>query len=135
MSNGRNLDILASAMGSAAPSPRPGPVLTKAAIRAAEILGLKRKELAEVLGLSESTLSRLVRRGEIRPATKTGELALLFVRVFRGLDALVGGDREKARAWLRAENEHLGGVPRELLGDVVGLVHVLDYLDAMRGRG
>ena len=74
-----------------------------------------------------------LRRG-IDPASKEGELALLFLRLYRSLDALVGGDDGRARAWLTAQNDHLGGVPAERLTSVQGLVDVVQYLDAMRGR-
>jgi hypothetical protein len=56
------------------------------------------------------------------------------VRLYRSLDALVGGDDSQARAWLHAENAHLGGVPAQLIRRVEGLVDVIQYLDAMRGR-
>jgi hypothetical protein len=46
----------------------------------------------------------------------------------------MGGDEAKSRAWLRAENTHLGGVPADLIRRVEGLVDVVHYLDAMRGR-
>jgi len=45
----------------------------------------------------------------------------------------VGGNESKARAWFRAENHHLGGVPAELCQRAEGLVSVVHYLDAMRG--
>jgi hypothetical protein len=48
--------------------------------------------------------------------------------------ALVGGDDARARDWLHAPNEHLGGVPVDRLADVQGLVDVVEYLDAVRGR-
>ena len=67
-------------------------------------------------------------------AAKEGELALVFLRVYRSLDALVGGDDEKARRWLGAPNAHLHGVPLQLMRRVDGLVHVAEYLDAMRGK-
>jgi hypothetical protein len=54
--------------------------------------------------------------------------------MFRSLDALVGGDDAQARAWLHAENAHLGGVPAERILRVEGLVDVIRYLDGMRGR-
>ena len=38
-------------------------------------------------------------------------------------------------AWLASDNLGLNGVPRELILDVRGLVHVTDYLDAHRARG
>ena len=68
------------------------------------------------------------------PASKEGELALLFIRVYRSLDALMGGDDVRSRAWLHAVNAHLGGVPAERLTSVEGLVDVVQYLDAVRGR-
>jgi hypothetical protein len=79
-------------------------------------------------------VSRLSRGRLIEPSTKEGELALLFLRLFRSLDALVGGEETKARAWLHAENQHLGGVPAARIRGVEGLVDVVQYLDSMRGR-
>jgi transcriptional regulator with XRE-family HTH domain len=110
-------------------------VLAKAVTRASARLGLAQKDLAQILGASAATLSRIAsgKRG-IDPETKEGELALLFIRVYRSLDALVGGDDGHARAWLHAMNDHLGAVPAELLRTAEGLVNVALYLDAMRGR-
>ena len=116
-------------------TPGAAAVLAKATLRAAEGLGVSRRDLGRVLGISEATVSRIAHGRAIDPTTKEGELALLFVRVFRSLDALVGGDLGAARDWLRAENSHLGAVPAEMLLTVGGLVHVLEYLDALRGRG
>ncbi|MGH7283207.1 MAG: antitoxin Xre-like helix-turn-helix domain-containing protein [Polyangiaceae bacterium] len=115
--------------------PDSGVVVTKAASRAASLLGLSQKELARVLGVSEATASRIASgKVTIDVDKKEGELALLFVRVFRSLDALVGGSEQKARAWFSAENTHVGGVPKERVQSVEGLVHVAQYLDAMRGK-
>jgi transcriptional regulator with XRE-family HTH domain len=120
------------------PSPRtaldPGAVLAKAALAAAGRLALRQRQLAAVIGTSEATVSRLQHGRPIEPDSKPGELALLFVRLYRSLDALVGGDDAQARAWLHAENEHLGGVPAERIQTVEGLVDVIQYLDALRGR-
>ncbi len=111
-------------------------VLTKATERAADLLGFSGRELAAVLGVSASSLSRISNRQRtIDPETKEGELALLFLRVFRSLDALLGGDAEKCRRWLRAYNDHLAGVPAGLIQTTQGLVRVADYLDALRGQG
>ena len=131
-------------MAAAQPQGKPSPdtVLTKALLRASEDLGLSQKELARVIGVSESTLSRIAaarRIPDVRPvasvvvARKEGELALLLLRVYRSLDALVGGDPRKLRAWFDSPNTHLGGVPRQRVQSAEGLVMVATYLDGMRG--
>ena len=109
-------------------------VLRKALLAAGERLGLRGKELALVIGASEASVSRLRSGRGLDPATKEGELALLFIRLYRSLDALVGGDDTKARAWLHAHNDHLGGIPADRIRTVEGIVDVVQYLDAMRGR-
>ena len=42
---------------------------------------------------------------------------------------------EQARRWIHAENHHLNGTPADLIRSVTGLMHVTEYLDAMRGKG
>jgi hypothetical protein len=116
------------------PAPRPEAVLATALLAAAERLGLRGRELAAVIGTSEATVSRLRFARGLDPKSKEGELALLFLRAYRSLDALVGGDDDKARLWLRARNDHLDGIPAERILTVEGLVDVVQYLDAMRGR-
>ena len=110
-------------------------VLGKAVVRAAALLDLTQRELAGILGVSEATASRLCAdRYRLSPErAKEWELARLFVRLFRSLDAL-WGHGEEARAWLATPNLALAAPPRELLTSVEGLVRVVDYLDAARGR-
>ena len=110
-----------------------GVVLAKATKRASEYLGLTGAGLARTIGVSEPTVSRLL-KGEIRlnPDKKEGELSLLLVRVFRSLDALVGTDDQKRRDWMTGYNKALGGVPLQLIERVDGLVATLNYLDGMR---
>ena len=117
-------------------SPRPDPasVLATAALRAALRLGLRNKQLGEIIGTSEASVSRLRSGRGLDPERKEGELALLFLRLYRSLDTLVGGDDVKAREWLHAGNDHLGGIPADRIRTVEGLVDVVQYLDAMRGR-
>jgi hypothetical protein len=109
--------------------------LTKAVVRAAGFLGLSQATLAQVLGVSGATASRLVGgRYALQPERRREwEFALLFLRLFRSLQALVGNDRD-ARLWLRNPNLALGAPPLELIGSAEGLVRVLHYLDASRGR-
>lgn len=117
----------------ARPDPVPDEVVTRATLRAAARLGLPNKVVARVIGLSEATISRMGTGGYLlRPTDKSFELALLFVRLFRSLDAIAGGDEQVARAWLRNENTALGGVPASLIETVPGLVSVVGYLDARR---
>jgi Protein of unknown function (DUF2384) len=108
--------------------------LSKAVIRAAQLLGVKQTQLASILGISTATASRLV-AGEykLQPNRKEWEFGSLFVRLFRSLDALLGHS-EQAHKWLNSRNLALGEVPAELLGSTEGLVRVLHYLDAYRGR-
>ena len=120
-------------LSATAPQPDAAAVLAKATARASELLGLTGAALARTLGLSEPTVSRIL-RGEkaIAPASKEGELALLLVRVYRSLDALVGTDDHKRRAWMASHNHALGGQPLQLVQKVDGLVATLNYLDGMR---
>lgn len=117
-----------------AAKPAPAPVLAKATLAAAARLGLRNKQLGEIIGTSEASVSRLRSGRGLDPERKEGELALIFLRLYRSLDALVGGDDVKARAWLHAPNDHLAGIPADRIRTVEGLVDVVQYLDAMRGR-
>lgn len=110
-------------------------VLTKAVMRVAEIWQLRNVELAEILGLSEASVSRL-RAGQFRltPTSKPGELALLLIRLFRGLDAFMGGHEENQRLWLAAPNSAFGAPPAIAIRRVEGLAYAVQYIDAMRGR-
>lgn len=112
----------------------PEAVLAKAVLNAAGRLELRQRDVAAILGASEASVSRLTRGRGIDPSSKEGELALLFLRMYRSLDTLVGGDDARARAWLAAHNDHLSAAPAERLASVQGLVDVVQYLDGMRGR-
>lgn len=125
---------MAIAQQSAASMPDPAVVLAKAVLSASVRLGLNSRRLAGVIGASEASISRLQRGRGIDPAGKEGQLALLLLRLYRSLDALVGGDDARAKAWLWAANDHLAGVPGDRLSDIQGLVDVVEYLDAVRGR-
>lgn len=115
-------------------APQTEKVVAKALLRAAGLLGVTAKELSPVIGLSEATLSRIRRDpdGGGRMAGKPYELALLFIRLYRSLDAITGGDGAAARRWMRADNAALGGAPLDRIRKVDGLAHVLAYLDARR---
>lgn len=114
-------------------SPRPDDVLAKATVRASQLLGLSGAALARTVGLSEPTVSRILKGAKtIDPASKEGELALLLVRVYRSLDALVGTDDGKRQLWMQSHHQVLGGKPIQLVQKAEGLVATLHYLDGMR---
>ena len=118
---------------SAVPSPAQGAVVTKAVIRAAGALEVSNKALAKILGLSEASVSRMGTGSfELKPADKTFEVAILFLRLYRALDAIVGGDEAVARAWLKNPHTTLAGSPAVLIQSLSGLVNVVGYLDARR---
>lgn len=111
----------------------PAAVVTRAVLQAADRLEVPARLLATVIGVSEASISRM-RRGEflLHEASKPFELAVLFVRLFRSLDAIVGGDEKVAATWLANVNTALGQRPIDKLKTVSGLVDVISYLDARR---
>ena len=113
------------------PALNEGRVLAKAAFRASALLGLSQKELAVTIGVSPASVSRM-KDGSFQLVGKPFELVACLVRVFRSLDAIIGGDRGVMRALMRAENSALSGIPRALVVTAPGLVEGMQYLDAAR---
>jgi len=115
--------------------PEPRRVLTGAVLRASALLEITQSSLAQILGLSPSTVSRMA-NGTYTLDThkKEWELGALFVRLFRSLDALIGSNDSAARGWLHGQNRGLIGRPIDLIRSTEGLVRVVQYLDAARGR-
>jgi hypothetical protein len=110
-----------------------GAIVTKAVLRAAGRLGVSNRALSRILGLSEASVSRMGSGAFVlAPRDKSYELALLFVRLFRSLDAIVGGDDDAARGWMLSENTALGGVPLQQVQSLPGLINVVGYLDTRR---
>jgi hypothetical protein len=110
-----------------------GALVTKAATRTADKLRINNKTLAGIIGVSEATVSRM-RSGKhaLEAGSKPFQLAVLLIRLYRSLDALIGGDDIAARAWLSNTNTALGAAPLELIQSVSGLMNVIQYLDARR---
>ena len=120
---------------------RPGPlaqrelVLSRATMRAAQWLAVAQVDLADIIGVSAATMSRIASgQKALEHSSKPWQLAVLFVRLYRALDAIVGSDNAAARVWLRSANRALGGVPLDLIREPAGLVRAVDYLDAARAR-
>ena len=124
-----------TARAKTAPAASEEAALTKATVRAAQKLGLSNRTLASVLGLSEATISRMTRNTFVLArGDKAFELGVLFVRLFRSLDAIVGGDEKVAQAWLNNKNLALRDAPIHLIQTVGGLVNVVQYLDTRRAH-
>ena len=116
-----------------APAVSDAAILAKATIRAAERLELTSRTLARIIGVSEATVSRMKNSDYApEPDQKPFELAVMFVRLYRSLDAVVGGDDKVAGQWLRNGNSALNARPIELIQTLPGLVNVIQYLDARR---
>jgi len=114
--------------------PSENEVLSKALLNSKEHLGLTDSELGEIIGKDRTYFTRLRNRSVLEPDSKEGELALHVIRIYRSLYALEGGDIEAMEEWLNTANKHLSATPKELLKNVQGLVNVVEYLDAMRGK-
>ncbi len=114
-------------------TPREGAVLAKAVVRAADLLDVGSQELSVVVGLAETDLSK-AREGDFAFESNESSFrsAIMFVRLFRSLDAIVGGNTGVARAWLRNENTVFESSPFEKIKNVAGLSEVVEYLDAKR---
>lgn len=109
-------------------------LVSKSVIKAADCLGLDRETIANTLGVSVPTVSRL-KKGNTLPGQKPLELSLLLIRVYRSLYSIVGGSHTAMKHWMKTPNSHLGNnIPKSLIQKADGMAQVLWYLDAMRGR-
>ena len=111
----------------------PALVINKAYNNACQKLGLTKIEKSKILGLDPSTLSRKSEKG-FAPESITGQLQLSFIRLYRSLYAIAGGDNEFMKHWYSTENKALNGVPKNLCLKIEGLVRANQYLSAMRGK-
>lgn len=115
--------------------PEPRRILTGAVLRASALLEITQAGLAQILGLSPSTVSRMANGTyALDTQKKEWELGALFVRLFRSLDAVIGSNDAAARGWLKGRNTALAGRPIDLIQSTEGLVRVVQYLDSARGR-
>lgn len=113
--------------------PIPSSVLMKAFDNACNELSVSRADKRKILGVNTSTLTRKSDIG-FSLASKTGELQLHFIRLYRSLFAISGGDKEFMRHWCSTKNNAFKGVPMDLCQSIQGLLSVNQYLDAMRGK-
>jgi hypothetical protein len=113
-----------------APDPDKAGLLAEAFANVGRYLSMSQVDLGKIIGKDRTAISR----GRVEPGSKAGELALLFIRCYRALYVLTGGDPRQMAHWMHTENRHTGGVPAEQVKTVQGLITVLEYLDAIRGK-
>jgi uncharacterized protein (DUF2384 family) len=110
-------------------------LVTGAFTGAGKELGMTLGQLARIIGVSESTMKNYSRGSAAISSGKSQELALGFIRVYRALYAILGGNREQMQHWMDTPNRHLRNqAPAALVENYQGLAEVNVYLDAMRGR-
>jgi hypothetical protein len=110
-------------------------ILSEAMAKIAGFWQLSNAKLGTVLGLSPATVSRLRSgRTQLDPASKSFEAGQFLLRLFRGLDALMGSDDQASQRWLETRNLDLDARPLDLIDSFKGLIIVCDYVDAHRAR-
>jgi len=109
-------------------------ILSHAVAEVARHLEINSTELGVIIGISQSSASRLMRDEiSIRERTKEWELAALLVRLYRGLYSIVGSNNQLAKDWLKSRNLAFGNeAPLVVIKQASGLVHACDYIDAHR---
>lgn len=111
-------------------NPDSAAILAEAFANAGCQLRMGQSALARVIG-ADGTAGALER---IETSSEAGEHALLFVRCYRALYAVTGGQTEQMVHWMHTENHHTGGVPAEQATTPQGLKTVVEYLEAIRGK-
>ena len=105
-------------------------ILFKAYMNMGEKLKFNQSELGQIIGRDRPSMRR---SGEIDPDSKVGESALLMLRCYRGAKALMQTE-ENVQHWFDTKNHAFGIAPREMVKSTEGLVTVVQYLDAYRGK-
>ena len=108
-------------------------VLAKALENLKNSWNLTGKELAEIVGVDDSVISRLSQATVFHPDKKQGQMALLLIRAYRSLGAFLGDRMQLQQDWLRAHHQVFNQRPLDAMKTPEGLAYVVMYLDAMRG--
>jgi hypothetical protein len=108
--------------------------VSKAVVRAAVHLQLSQFVLARVLQLNRQSTTALLQGDYVlQTAAPEFELAVLFLRLFRALQSVVGLG-EPATRWLHGINSAFNATPLDLICDREGMVIVTEYLEAHESR-
>lgn len=116
--------------------PDPDLVLRKAFLAASKQLDLTQTEMAAVLGKSRQWINNLAHdvTQPLPVGSKHGELALMLIRLARALFALNDGDPMWTRHFMRTHNSVTSGIPALQIQSISGMISVLQFVDAIRGK-
>jgi hypothetical protein len=107
----------------------------KAVLRAAAMLDINPPHLAQVLGVSASSISRLSHGTySLKSTKKSWELAVLVVRLHQALESIMACDEVAMRSRMWNTNTDIHGTPAEHIATVQGLVDVVGYVESSRAR-
>ena len=111
-------------------------VLSQAVSEAAKRMKVRTADLVAILGCSQPTISRLSSgKSCLHEGTKEWELSAHFVRLYRSLSSMVGGDDILIASWMKSPNKAFNQqVPLDYIKRVDGLINVCNYLDAHRAK-
>jgi hypothetical protein len=89
-------------------------ILTKAARNAADFLGIDLDRLYDAYGHSVSGKE---------------EVEMILVRdIYKPLFSIMDGHKAEMRNWMKSDNSHLQGVPKDLVMSYGGLMDIAIYL-------
>ena len=105
--------------------------LTRDFFAATNSIGLANKEIAEILGVSEPTISRAKKKGAYFSRTRHHQwlIAELFIKAGRELTRIYDHPR-KEKHWFTTYNHPLRAIPINLIHSMEGLLQVVRYLES-----
>ena len=113
-------------------------VLSNAVAETAKRLDIGPSDLAAIIGISQSSASRMLAAGgfRLKDGTPEWQLSALLIRLYRGLFSIVGNNDALAKEWLSSANRAFDGrKPIDVIkNNIVGLVSACDYVDAHRAQ-
>lgn len=93
------------------------------------LLGLKNCEVAQIIGVSRSTVTRIRNReSEIKRTDKQSEFIQSLENISESLLKIIGPSPDTIRDWIRNNNIALHGMPIHLMKSFKGLYQVEQYL-------
>jgi len=94
-------------------------------------IGLSNREIGEILGVSEATISRAKKREIYFSRTRHHQwlIAELLIQICKELQRIYNHPR-KEKHWFTTYNYLLRGLPIKLIHSIEGLIEVVRYLES-----